>query len=472
MNLSFALFDVNSYGIYTLIGAGSVVIAALLVFLLVLSLKRRINPLKRAMKQYDRGRFEKAMLLIAVELDKNPDNRVALLLRADTEVSLGRYDEAARDYQFLIQVKKTGDDIDVLQVKKRLLRPLYNIESLLELYTLCTEILKEEAACPEAQYYLSLLYIGQTYFDVASETLSALVHNRPNMREAFFALGLSDVQRGRYVEAITSFDRCLEIRKDNLGILCQAASLYFNGEYSACSDRMRKLPQRSEAFSDRKQYLFSLRLRAFCYYRMGRFDRAVHLLQLVYNMVKQKQPSKAVLYNNSGMMQKEEETGESTPLFDEYYRLLEVAAEQGKKLPPPRKPSGMLDLNGLYRSTEAGLDLCFAMLREGALEQARDLMADLRKQQPEVLGLKRLAQLMDEERERTISMQRDAPHKLRSSSTERVIRGKGRGYKLWEYVEEWERRAVRPYELLIITGFTSRKMLSPGILLSKRRYGR
>ena len=205
---------------------------------------------------------------------------------------------------------------------------------------------------------------------------------------------------------------------------------------------------------------------------MGRFDRAVHLLQLVYNMVKQKQPSKAVLYNNSGMMQKEEETGESTPLFDEYYRLLEVAAEQGKKLPPPRKPSGMLDLKGLYRSTEAGLDLCFAMLREGALEQARDLMADLRKQQPEVLGLKRLAQLIDEEQERTMSMRRDAPHKLRSSSTERVIRGKGRGYKLWEYVEEWERRAVRPYELLIITGFTSRKMLSPGILLSKRRYGR
>jgi len=456
---------------YVLIGAGSVVIAALLVFFMVLSLKRRINPLKRAAKQYDRGRFEKAMLLIAVELDKNPDNRVALLLRADNEVSLGRYDDAVRDYQFLIQVKKTGDGIDILQVKKRLLRPLYNIESLLELYTLCTEILKEEAACPEAQYYLSLLYIGQAYYDVASETLSSLVHNRPNMREAFFARGLSDVQRGRYAEAISSFDRCLEISTDNLGILCQAASHYFNGEYSACSDRLRKVPQRLEAFSDRKQYLFSLRLRAFCYYRMGRFDRAVHLLQLVCNMVTQKKPSKAVLYNNSGMVQKEEEAGKSSSLFDEYYRLLEVAAEQGKNVPPPRKPSGILDLKGLYRSTEAGLDLCFAMLREGTLEQARDLMADLRKQQPEVLGLKRLAQLIDEERERTISMRREAPHMLRSSSTERVIRGKGKGYKLWEYVEEWERRAVRPYELLIITGFTSRKMLSPGILLSKRRYG-
>ena len=129
-------------------------------------------------------------------------------------------------------------------------------------------------------------------------------------------------------------------------------------------------------------------------------------------------------------------------------------------------------MKGLYRSTEAGLDLCLAMLRAGSLEQAQSLMATLRKQQPEVLGLKRLIELIDEERERIISMQNDVPQTVRSASTERVIRRKGRGYKLWEYVEEWERRAVRPYELLIISGFTSRKMLSPGVLLSKRRYGR
>ena len=472
VNLSIAFFDVHSFSIYILIGAGSVVIAALVIFFMVLSLRSRINPLRRAQRQYEKGRYEKTLLLLAVQLDKNPDNRPALLLRADTESKVERYDEAAKDYHFLIRVKKTGDGIDVLTVKKRLLHPLYRIESLLELHALCTEILKEEANCPEALYYLSLLYIGQAYFDVASETLKVLIHNRPNMGEAHFALGLSDVQRARYAEAISYLDRSLEINTDNLGLLCSAAAYYFNGDYSTCSDRLRKIPQRIEAFPVRKQYLFSLRLRAFCHYRVGRYERAVHLLQLVYTMAQQKQSPSGRLYNSRGMVQKGNTAEAGASLFDEYYRLREVAAEQGKTVPPPKKPSGLLDLKGLYRSTEAGIDLCFTMLRAGSLEQARSLMADLRKHQPEVLGLKRLIELIDEERERIISMQNDAPQTVRSASTERVIRRKGRGYKLWEYVEEWERRAIRPYQLLIIAGFTSRKMLSPGVLLSKRRKGR
>ena len=52
---------------------------------------------------------------------------------------------------------------------------------------------------------------------------------------------------------------------------------------------------------------------------MGRFDRAVQLLQLVYNMVSQKQLSKGVLYNNSGMVQGKEDAVEITSLFDAYY---------------------------------------------------------------------------------------------------------------------------------------------------------
>jgi hypothetical protein len=183
-------------------------------------------------------------------------------------------------------------------------------------------------------------------------------------------------------------------------------------------------------------------------------------------MIRQKTSLRGTVYDYSGRLTREEETGDS--LFDEYYRLREVAAEHGSTVPPPKKTGGLLDLKGLFRSTEAGLDLCFAMFRAGSLEESRSLMADLKKQQPEVLGLKRLIDLIDEEMERIRSMQPGAVQSLRSASTERVIRGKGRGFKLWEYIEEWERRAVRPYELIIITGFTSRKMLSPGILLSKR----
>ena len=469
MIVSLSLFDANGLSIYILIGAGSVVIAAIVSFTMILTLKSRFNPFKRAGKQYEKGRYEKVLLLLAVELDKNPDNRKALLLKADAECRLERYDEAARDYGVLIQAKQTGDGIDVLDVKKRLLSPLYGIESLLELYNLCMEILKEEANSPEALYYLSLLYVGQGYFDIASETLHRLTHNRPGMRDAYFILGLADAQRGQFAEAVDSFNQALKIAPDNLTLLCAAACHYFNGEYTYCNDRLKKIPQRPEAFALQKQYLFSLRLRAFSHYRSGHFDRAVGLLQLVYNMHRQKMPRNSMVYDSSGKLKGEDDAAERP--FDEYYRLREVAAEQGRNIPPPKKQSGLLDLKGLFSSTEAGLDLSLAMFRAGSLTEARELMADLRRQQPEVLGLKRLIDLFNEETERIESVRSDTPQSFRSASTERVLRGKGRGYKLWEYMEEWERRAVRPFELLIIAGVTSRKMLSPGILLSRRGKG-
>jgi tetratricopeptide (TPR) repeat protein len=472
VNLSISLFDANSFSIYILIGAGSVVIASIVIFFMVLSLKNRINPLRRARRQYKKGRYEKALLSLALEIEKNPGNRDALLLKADTENKLERFDDAAKNYYHIIRVKELGDGIDVLTVKKKLLLPLYRIESLLELHTLCGEILKAEGNCPEALYYLSLLYIGQLYFDRASVTLQSLIHNRPKMGEAHFALGLSDAQRGRYAEAISSLNRSLEISVNNLYLLCSAAAYYFKGDYATCSDGLRKIPQRTEAFEKRNQYLFSLRLRAFCNYRLGRYERAVHLLQIVYNLVQQNKSVPGGLYNSRGIVQKQDtEAGESS-VFDDYYRLREIAAEEGGVVPPPAHTYGVLDLKGLSRSTEAGIDLCFAMIRAGSLEGARELLSDLRRDHPEVLGLKKLIDLTDEERERMASVKADTPHVVRAKSTERVIRGKGRGFRLWEYMEEWERKAIRPYQLLIIAGFTSRKMLSPNVLFSKGRRGR
>lgn len=472
VNLSISLFDANSFSIYILIGAGSVVIASIVILFMVLSLKNRINPLRRARRQYEKGRYQKVLIALALELEKNPGNRDALLLKADTENKLERFDDAAKDYYHLIRVKEPGDGIDVLSVKKKLLLPLYMVESLLELHTLCVEILKAESNCPEALYYLSLLYIGQMYFDRAAETLRSLIHNRPRMGGAHFALGLSDAQRGKYADAISSLNRSLEISANNLYLLCSAASYYFKGDYSACSDRLRKIPQRMEAFEKEKQYLFSLRLRAFCNYRLGRFERAVHLLQLVYNLVKRNKPTSPGLYNSRGIVQKGDAEETESSVFDDYYRLREIAAEEGGVVPPPQQPLGLLDLKGLSRSTEAGIDLCFAMIRAETLEDARDLLSDLKRDYPEVLGLKRLIDLIDEERERMASVKTDTPHVVRAKSTERVIRGKGRGFRLWEYMEEWERKAIRPYQLLIIAGFTSRRMLSPNVLFSKRRRGR
>ena len=116
----------------------------------------------------------------------------------------------------------------------------------------------------------------------------------------------------------------------NLRLLCSAAAYYFNGEYSICSDRLRKIPQRTEAFSMIKQYLFSLRLRAFCHYKMGRYERAVQLLQLLYKETLQKKTVAGGLYNSRGMVQKGNTDEAGSSLFEEYYRLREIAAEDAR----------------------------------------------------------------------------------------------------------------------------------------------
>jgi tetratricopeptide (TPR) repeat protein len=467
VNISFSLFDPDSLSIYILIGAGSVVILAIVVFFMVLSLKSKINAFRRARRQYEKGRFEKALIPLAIELEKNPGNREALLLKADAEKELERFEDATRDYYHLIRVKEPGDGIDVLTVKKKLLLTLYKQGSLLELHSLCGEILDTESNSPEALYYLSLLYIGQLYFDRAAETLHLLIHNRPLMHEAHFAFGVANIQRGKYTDAVSAFDRALEMSRSYLYLLCSAAAHYFKADYKMCSEVLRNIPQREEVFEKQKQYLFSLKLRAFCNYRLGRYERAVHLLQFRYKLVQRGESPASGIYNRKGLIEEGEAASNEDSALTDYYRLREVAAEEGRRLPPSMHTNHILDVEGLSRITGAGLDLGFAMIKAGSLQAAFDLFSDMREHHPEVLGLKKIIRLIGEERDRTESVRKDTPHLVRSKSTERVIRGEGRGYRLWEYMEEWERNAVRPYQLLIIADFTSRKMLSPRVLLSK-----
>ena len=467
MNTLFSLFDPDHLSIYILVGAGSVVIVSIVVFFMVLSLKSKINVFRRARRQYAKGRFEKALVSLEIELEKNPGNRKALLLKADTENKLERFENAAKDYYHLIRAKVPGDGIDVLVVKKKLLLSLYRQGSLLELHNLCGEILETESNSPEALYYRSLLYIGQMYFDRAAEALRLLTHNRPMMHEAHFAFGIANLQRGKHDDAVSAFDRALEMNKSYLYLLCSAAAHYFKADYKMCSEILKDIPQREEVFDKRKQYLYSLKLRAFCNYRIGRYERAVHLLQLLYKLVQRGAFPVAGIYNREGKKEESETAKFGDSTLANYYRLREVAAEEGRRAPPSMHTNRILDVEGLSRITEAGIDLGFAMIRAGSLQEAFDLLSEIRKDHPEVLGLKKVIQLIDEERERRKSIRSDAPRLVRSKSTERVIRGEGRGYRLWEYIGEWERNAVRPYQLLIIADFTSRKMLSPGVLLSK-----
>jgi tetratricopeptide (TPR) repeat protein len=463
MDFSLGLFDPKSSSIYVLVGAGSVIILSIVVFLILVPLRNKMNPMRRAGRNYDRARYERALVLLALELERNPENRQALLMRADAEKALGRFPDAARDYHRLIHLKKPGDGIDVLDVKKRLLEPLYREQSLLELHTTCSEILKIEATSPEATYYMGLLYLGQMYYDRAARVLAALVRNRPNMAEAQFALGLSQLQRSAFDDAVRALNRALSLLESTLHRICTASAYYFAGNYRQSLDMLRTVPQRQDSFDTLKQYLFSLKLRAFCHYKTGRYERAVQLLQVYYNHGKREGGTAAALYTRDGSLQAVAPNESVSSDFGDYYRLKEVAAEEGVRR-VPGNTRRIHDLEGLTRITEAAIDLGFAMVRAGLLREATEHLTRVRSEHPEILGLGRILHLLEVERERESALEGNDPGRFRAKSTERVVKGGGRGFKLWEYLEEWERNAIRPYQLLVISEFTASKMLSPRIL--------
>jgi tetratricopeptide (TPR) repeat protein len=463
MDFSLGLFDPKGSSIYVLIGAGSVIILSIVVFLALVPLRSKVNPMRRARRNFDRAKYERALVLLALVLERNPENRQALLMRADAEKALGRFSDAARDYYRLIHLKKPGDGIDVLDVKKRLLGALYREQSLLELHTTCSEILKTETTSPEATYYMGLLYLGQMYYDRAAKTLHALVRNRPNMDEAHFALGLCHVQRSAHDDAARALNRALSLRENMLYRICAASTYYFAGNYRRSLDMLRTVPQRPDSFDKLKQYLFSLKLRAFCHYKTGRYERAVQLLQVYYNHGKREGGSAAVLYSRDGSLQAAAPAQRASSGFDDYYRLREVAAEEGVRK-VPGNTRRIHDLEGLTRITEAAIDLGFAMVQAGFLREAIRHLTRVRSEHPEILGLGRVLHLLEAETERERALEGDDPGRFRAESTERVVKGGGRGFKLWEYLEEWEQNAIRPYQLLVISDFTASKMLSPRIL--------
>jgi tetratricopeptide (TPR) repeat protein len=467
----------SGLNIYQLAGAGAIVAVAILTFLITLSLKKRINPFKRAHKFFDRKNYEKALLALELELRKNPDNRQALFMKANVALQMEQFDNAAKDYFRLIDLKKPGDGIETFKVKEKLLLPLYKQERLLELHRLCKEILREERHNAEAHYYLALLYIGQMYYNEAVKILEVLVRNRPRMHQAILAHALALIQVRKLDRAIGLIQRSVQLNDTPVYKLAFAAAHYMNGNYTGSLEILRSIPQREEVFASGKQYSYALRLRGFCNYRLGSYDKAINLFRLNYNYLKSFNKNrrkvehiKTGIYNEYGAVKpdnqpdSEKEKSEDDSNFEDYYRLKEVAIEEGKIERISATTQRILDIEGFSRETEAEMDLGFAMLKADALDDAFQFFKKMRSEHPEVLGLKRLIHLVGE----ALKTAKDrSAQRVEQRSTEKIVKGKERGYKLWEYIEEWENNSIRPYQLLITFDLTSKRQLSPLVMFGR-----
>lgn len=480
------LLSLRVLGSIELLGAGVAFGAAVIVFLCVVYVRKRIHPLRRAERLYDRGNQKKTLFFLALALKKNPFDKKAIRLRADIAVKLEQFAEASRDYFQLLYLKTPGDGVDSFEVKQCLLLPLYRLESLLELHTFCRELLNREKDNPRALYYLALLFMGQRYYREAAHCLGTLIRNRPTFHEGLFSYAAAILQEKRLEEANTYMKKALEISDALLYRLGMATVLYLAGNFIDCSAVLGSLPLDASGFESRRQYLFALKLGTFCCYRRGKHAEAVELFRRRYEAGQQKElpekpdalVSKIGLYDERGRIraggdrEKHRVKTKTPSTFENYYRLIEVALEEGlvnvwRAFLPPQKR--ILDLEGFSPSTEAAVDLAFSMVRAGLLEEAGNFLEKIRKDHPELLGLGKLINMVQERRmspggDGIGSSSSEA--KLRES-TERIIRKKKRRYELWEYLEEWERGAIKPYELLMVGGFTSRKQLSSAVLFGR-----
>jgi tetratricopeptide (TPR) repeat protein len=479
---------------YDTIGIAGVFIGLIIGFIIIflyIFINNKFNMYRRAQKYYSRGNLRRALYLLSVVLHKKPSNKKALLLKADIECELEDYINAEKNYYRLIDLKKPGDGTDIYMVKKRLLKPVYQQDKIYAAFNLAKDILYMEKNNAEALYYLGLICLGQLYYKEASEILLRLIFNRPQMHHALFAYAVAQAQLNNFEKSLEYISQAVGVN-DNPLYKISCASVYFLMEnYPAAKRTLEKLPETEKTFENKRQYLFYLRLKAFCNYMQGSSKEATSLFRMLYKLTGKSKPKEKpadkspTIYNEFGRTPSDSKPAESpreaekNSALSDYFRLREIAMEEGRQNKAETEKYGafkkFLDLFGLSAETRAALDVALSMVKSESYSQALDFLKEVKTQHPEVLGMGKVMNLLEERVADASGKDASGNGKDQSdvdsisSITEKVIERKERKYELWEYIREWEKNGIRPYHLLLVSGFTSKKQLSPFYLLNMKK---
>ena len=510
----------------------SIIIGFTIVLIVIIRLRKIINPLKKAKALRAKGNNVRALVYVDFFLEKYPLSKEGLLLKADIETDLGLYPQAEGDYFRVLYSKTKGDGIDSFEIKKRLLKTLFEQDKIYQTFELAREILSRERTSAEALFYLSLIYMGQLYFREADKILKRLTLNRPKMAEAFYLQAVNFVQLRMFTDAMASINRAIELDEEKkIYHLVKAAIGYFDENYSLADEELKKLSDKRENYETVKRYLFYLKLNAMVNYRLRYYDRATLIFRIAVDLVSKEKSSyregegrvysgkniaqekKGFVYGENGKLKSEKQgvfqkgsmlssvnfqdslnrvdpenpnlnpdlnpvedyerrmglRKNISPEIEEYLRLKEVAIEEGKtELIAKRNihdPFQLLDIDGLTDRTWLYMSYGFALAKGSQYKQSRDFFVKMRKDHPEIIGLKRIIDLLNEKIEdsKTAKITLEGIRKR----SETLMDKKKKRYELWEYIQEWEKRIVRPYDLMEVSGYSTRKLLNPAILFKK-----
>ena len=76
-------FFINIYSAVGLQGLGIGLVLVIAFIWISFFLRKKLNPYRRAKRLYEAGHLKRAFALLLLELEKNPRNKQALLMRAD-----------------------------------------------------------------------------------------------------------------------------------------------------------------------------------------------------------------------------------------------------------------------------------------------------------------------------------------------------------------------------------------------------
>jgi tetratricopeptide (TPR) repeat protein len=510
-----------------LIGVGGIVAAGLLVLLVYLSIRKRYHPYLRAVKHRERGDLAGARGFLALAMEDSEYRNRALLLRADIATETGAYGEAIKDYSMVLQLKKPGDGIDPEEARTRLLYPLYREGRIMELNNLCREMLQARPGSPDARYYLGLIYLSMLYAGEAVRLLAEAVRVRPGMHQALFALAVALALQRRYPDALRRMAQARAADDQTAYKLAHAVILHLAGKYQESVNLCGSLPKTGSGYRVRRLHHLYLRLRGMNSFRLGDYAEARRQLQLLYRELQEyyvapetgapvapgaegsvpSGRSTAGRSNSGGETptgvydqfgkartaaqspQQGSHQGKPESSLQEYYRLKEVALEEGrvnlvKTMPSPNR---ILDIEGLSEVSRAALGAVFTLARREQWDDTLQALDRAAAAHPEVLGLRRLRAVLleakpgaEEERGRQTSDEKGGAGRERAiseASKERTRPGpSGREklprFTLEDYLSRWENEMLKAHHLADAAGFISRKRLNPVILFRKEgRFG-
>jgi hypothetical protein len=124
-------------------------------------------------------------------------------------------------------------------------------------------------------------------------------------------------------------------------------------------------------------------------------------------------------------------------------------------------------VEGLSSGTWAAFDLGLAMVRGNMLEKAIEFFESLKKTHPELVGLKRFIDLVRREKEKAAEAE-GRPSSWAEDGRKRACTDeRKRAWELEDYIRVWERGGMRPYGFLLISGFSTKKQLSPLVMFRR-----